>query len=240
MSGVRSVESPRSDRVIEVSEADLQAAWAVLENLTVSLDQIGGFFGDSSEPVGEDRRRTPARSPRLLPEQGVRPIDRRRSHTARAVISPTRTPRPSPSRSHTGITRARNLEGPSPARRVGRTVLFCPDVWEIRGREKVRNPWLWLLIPLTPLTPLTPPGWGLAGDILEGRLASIGRPAAMDGSVRTPDSPYVERLSLGSSPHRGSVPDPPGKRRRRRDPQGPRPPAPPDRRAPEAIGLVGE
>jgi hypothetical protein len=57
MSGARSVESPKSDRPIEVSASDLLAAWAVLENLAVSIDQIGGFFSDSTESVGEDRRR---------------------------------------------------------------------------------------------------------------------------------------------------------------------------------------
>lgn len=46
-----------SDRPVEVSESDLLAAWAVLENLAVSIDQIGGFFGDSTESLGEDRRR---------------------------------------------------------------------------------------------------------------------------------------------------------------------------------------
>ena len=56
MSSARSVESPRRDRPIEVSKADLQAAWAVLENLAVSIDQIGGFFSDSTESIDEDRR----------------------------------------------------------------------------------------------------------------------------------------------------------------------------------------
>lgn len=46
-----------SDRPVEVSESDLLAAWAVLENLAVSIDQIGGFFGDLTESLGEDRRR---------------------------------------------------------------------------------------------------------------------------------------------------------------------------------------
>src|SRR5437764_2775439 len=35
---------------VEVAKSDLHAAWAVLENLAVSLDQIGGKFG--LEPGG--------------------------------------------------------------------------------------------------------------------------------------------------------------------------------------------
>ena len=33
------------DNKIEVARSDLQAAWMILENLAVSLDQIGGTFG---------------------------------------------------------------------------------------------------------------------------------------------------------------------------------------------------
>jgi hypothetical protein len=57
MSGARSVESPGAGRSIEVSEADLQAAWAVLENLAVSIDQIGVFFGDPTDSDAEGRKR---------------------------------------------------------------------------------------------------------------------------------------------------------------------------------------
>jgi hypothetical protein len=53
----KAVEPSGTDRLIEVSEADLQAAWAVLENLAVSIDQIGGFFGDPADPDAEGRRR---------------------------------------------------------------------------------------------------------------------------------------------------------------------------------------
>lgn len=57
MNGAKGVESPREDRPIEVSEADLKAAWVVLENLAVSIDQLGGFYGNSPESVGETHRR---------------------------------------------------------------------------------------------------------------------------------------------------------------------------------------
>ena len=43
-----------ADRRVEVAQADLQSAWAVLENLTVSLDQIGGFFADPAQAVAGD------------------------------------------------------------------------------------------------------------------------------------------------------------------------------------------
>lgn len=57
MIGAMDIMPLGSDRPVEVSESDLLAAWAVLENLAVSIDQIGGFFGDSTESLGEDRRR---------------------------------------------------------------------------------------------------------------------------------------------------------------------------------------
>lgn len=49
-------EPAEINRPIEVFQSDIVAAWAVLENLTVSLDQIGGYFGDPTEFAGEDRR----------------------------------------------------------------------------------------------------------------------------------------------------------------------------------------
>ncbi len=42
---------PRNDEPIGISKPDLIAAWAILENLTVSLDQIGGFFGEHAPPA---------------------------------------------------------------------------------------------------------------------------------------------------------------------------------------------
>ena len=57
MNATKSIKSPENDRSIEVSESDLLAAWTVLENLTVSIDQIGGFFGDSTQSTVEERRR---------------------------------------------------------------------------------------------------------------------------------------------------------------------------------------
>lgn len=42
---------------IKVSKSDLLAAWSILENLAVSLDQIGGFFGNPVDgPLDEKRR----------------------------------------------------------------------------------------------------------------------------------------------------------------------------------------
>lgn len=32
------------EEMVKVAKSDLLAVWAVLENLVVSLDQIGGFF----------------------------------------------------------------------------------------------------------------------------------------------------------------------------------------------------
>jgi hypothetical protein len=42
--------------MIEVAEEDLLAGWTVLENLAVSLDQIGGVFGHAEGP-GHDPKR---------------------------------------------------------------------------------------------------------------------------------------------------------------------------------------
>ena len=42
--------------MIEVAKEDLLAAWTVLENLAVSLDQIGGVFGHA-EGSGHDPKR---------------------------------------------------------------------------------------------------------------------------------------------------------------------------------------
>jgi hypothetical protein len=42
--------------MIEVAEEDLLAGWTVLENLAVSLDQIGGIFGHA-EGSGHDPKR---------------------------------------------------------------------------------------------------------------------------------------------------------------------------------------
>jgi len=42
--------------MIEVAKEDLLAAWTVLENLAVSLDQIGEVFGDA-EGSGHDLKR---------------------------------------------------------------------------------------------------------------------------------------------------------------------------------------
>jgi hypothetical protein len=36
---------------IEISKSDLVIAWEVLENLAVSLDQIGGKFADETSPA---------------------------------------------------------------------------------------------------------------------------------------------------------------------------------------------
>jgi len=36
---------------VEVAKNDLQAAWAVLENLSVSLDQIGGKLAEERNPA---------------------------------------------------------------------------------------------------------------------------------------------------------------------------------------------
>jgi hypothetical protein len=40
-----------SQESIEVAKSDLLAAWAVLENLAVSLDQIGGTFPESNDDL---------------------------------------------------------------------------------------------------------------------------------------------------------------------------------------------
>lgn len=37
------------EKMVEVAKSDLLAAWAVLENLAVSLDQIGGVFGREND-----------------------------------------------------------------------------------------------------------------------------------------------------------------------------------------------
>jgi hypothetical protein len=42
---------------IKVAKADLLAAWSILENLAVSLDQIGGFFGESADGRLDERKR---------------------------------------------------------------------------------------------------------------------------------------------------------------------------------------
>ena len=47
-------ESTPHDQSIEVAKADILAAWSVLENLAVSMDQIGGHFGDSDRPLAND------------------------------------------------------------------------------------------------------------------------------------------------------------------------------------------
>jgi hypothetical protein len=47
------------DNRIEIAKSDLQAAWIVLENLAVSLDQIGGVFGRrGSEANGTGSQRS--------------------------------------------------------------------------------------------------------------------------------------------------------------------------------------
>ena len=56
MSQARSVDPAKDERPVEISRSDLLAAWKVLENLAVSIDQIGGFYGDPTEPDGEGRR----------------------------------------------------------------------------------------------------------------------------------------------------------------------------------------
>lgn len=40
---------------VEIKKADLVAAWSVLENLAVSLDQIGGAFPNDDPGAGDHR-----------------------------------------------------------------------------------------------------------------------------------------------------------------------------------------
>ena len=42
---------------VKVSKPDLLAAWSILENLAVSLDQIGGFFGASDDGALDEKGR---------------------------------------------------------------------------------------------------------------------------------------------------------------------------------------
>ncbi len=49
---------PRGEAApVKVSKPDLLAAWSILENLAVSLDQIGGFFGDSDGGPPDEKGR---------------------------------------------------------------------------------------------------------------------------------------------------------------------------------------
>ncbi len=87
MSNGAEIEKPSgNDRPVEVSETDLQTAWAVLENLAVSIDQIGGVFGDPAELVGEDRRRAMLDAlGSYLSEELVRSIGDARTRLARYI-----------------------------------------------------------------------------------------------------------------------------------------------------------
>ena len=86
MNPVSNEKSPSTCQQIQVAETDLQAAWTVLENLTVSLDQIGGFFGDPARSVGEDRREALAAALRsYLSEELIRSIGDARTQLARYI-----------------------------------------------------------------------------------------------------------------------------------------------------------
>ncbi|MBI4333723.1 MAG: hypothetical protein HY673_20875 [Chloroflexi bacterium] len=45
------------EEMVEVAKNDLLAAWAVLENLAVSLDQIGGVFGRENDAANGSENR---------------------------------------------------------------------------------------------------------------------------------------------------------------------------------------
>lgn len=58
MSDTQTVDAPRGGADVVMAKADLVAAWAVLEGLAVSLDQIGGTFAvPQGAPAGEARAR---------------------------------------------------------------------------------------------------------------------------------------------------------------------------------------
>ena len=71
---------PRNDEPIGISKQDLIAAWAVLENLTVSLDQIGGFFGEDAPPAALNKSLGDYFTPAL-----VEAIGRARERLARYI-----------------------------------------------------------------------------------------------------------------------------------------------------------
>ncbi len=57
MNQTSTVEAHGETPTIKVSKPDLLAAWSILENLAVSLDQIGGVFGETGDgPVDRDKR----------------------------------------------------------------------------------------------------------------------------------------------------------------------------------------
>ena len=45
------------EKKIKVAKSDLLAAWKVLENLTVSFDQMGSYFAEEEPGNGPDRSR---------------------------------------------------------------------------------------------------------------------------------------------------------------------------------------
>jgi hypothetical protein len=45
------------EKKIRVAKSDLLAAWKLLENLTVSFDQMGSYFADDGSENGADRSR---------------------------------------------------------------------------------------------------------------------------------------------------------------------------------------
>jgi hypothetical protein len=45
-----------NNEIIKVTNSDLLAAWAVLENLAVSFDQIGGSFAESNKDTNGAER----------------------------------------------------------------------------------------------------------------------------------------------------------------------------------------
>lgn len=46
-----------NEKLVPVAKDDIQAAWGVLENLAVSLDQIGGYFGEEGGVNNPEKRR---------------------------------------------------------------------------------------------------------------------------------------------------------------------------------------
>jgi hypothetical protein len=57
MNPLPTIDSQGEAPSIQVSKSDLLAAWSILENLAVSLDQIGGFFGASTDGSLDENRR---------------------------------------------------------------------------------------------------------------------------------------------------------------------------------------
>ena len=92
-------------QLIEIAKEDVLAAWAVLENLAVSFDQIGAVFGQAKGKTcsPEQQHALQEALAAYITPAWVQAINGHGSISG--DIFPMRKQRHSPSTSHTGTTR---------------------------------------------------------------------------------------------------------------------------------------